>query len=228
MATLTAGTGFATLARILHAAASVGPGSWDRKPGKAEPASEPALSDDLLALFTLLRDRGTPYLLVGGVALLRYIDGRNTDDIDLLLSVESLAKLPEIVVGDRNKDFARGTFRTLRVDLLLTANPLFKQVQDRHATTHRFRELEVRCATVEGLVLLKLYALPSLYRQGDLQKAALYEADITMLCHKHRPEVAPLLAAVRPHVEAGQFEELSAIARDIAERVARMGRASGH
>jgi hypothetical protein len=36
-------------------------------------------------LFTLLREREIEFVLVGGVALLQYIEGRNTEDIDLIM-----------------------------------------------------------------------------------------------------------------------------------------------
>ena len=38
------------------------------------------------SLFKLLDERQIDYLLVGGVALLSYVDGRNTQDINLILS----------------------------------------------------------------------------------------------------------------------------------------------
>jgi hypothetical protein len=156
------------------------------------------------------------------VALLKYIHGRNTDDVDLVMSVSSLTKVPELDVGDRSGDFARGKFRSVRVDLLLTRNRLFKLVHDRYASTLTFLEIEVRCATVEGLILLKLYALPSLHRQGDAQRVALYEGDITMLCLGHQPDLGPLLTVLRDHVTAGEHEELVKVVAEIGQRVKRL------
>ncbi|MFN0011407.1 MAG: hypothetical protein ACKVS8_07160 [Phycisphaerales bacterium] len=241
MASLPVGTPLGNLARILHAASVLGPFAWGggahrRAPGgpaeggvggggSGDGAS--TLSGDLLALFTLLRDRSVPRLLVGGIALLKYIDGRNTDDVDLLISSAGLAKVPEIVIADRNNDFARGTFRSLRVDILLTENPLFRLVHEGYATTHRFNEIEVPVATAAGLVILKLYALPSVYKQSDLQRAALYETDIAMLCQRCQLALPPLLASVRTHVEPGQFEELARIAAEIEARLARMNAHKG-
>jgi hypothetical protein len=37
-------------------------------------------------LFDLMDERQISYLLVGGVALLSYVDGRNTQDIDFIIS----------------------------------------------------------------------------------------------------------------------------------------------
>ena len=190
------------------------------------PAPDDNLPQQIHELFALLRDRNVPYLLVGGVALLRYIDGRNTEDIDLLLSVESLSALPEITLSDQNPFFARGAFKNLRVDLLLTANPLFKLVQDKFATAHRFHELDVRCATVEGLILLKLYALPSLYRQGNTQRIALYETDILMLAQRYHPDMQRLLDTLNPYLEAGQLQSLMDIVLDIRQRISRIDNAA--
>jgi hypothetical protein len=221
MSTLPHRATLGTLAHILHAAAAVGPGAWDRGDARGKDAvSESTLSNDLIALFALLRDRRVSYLLVGGVALLRYIDGRNTDDIDLILAVDDLKRVPEIVITpspsadsdattcngqpreragvrvrpiEKQSDRVKSRFRNVRVDLLLTSNDVFNLAMQRFRTTHQFAEIEVPCATVEGLVLLKLYALPALYLQGDLQRAALYETDIVMLCQRHRPDIAPLV-----------------------------------
>ena len=48
------------------------------------------------------------------------------------------------------------------------------------------------CATPEGLILLKLYALPSLYRQSELRRANLYEADLAALLLAAHPTMEPL------------------------------------
>ena len=71
-------------------------------------------------------------------------------------------KIPELKIEDRSDFFARGKFRSIQVDLLLTKNPLFKIVAEKFATRHSFDELTVPTATVEGMILLKLFALPSL------------------------------------------------------------------
>jgi len=62
------------------------------------PESAAQMSDDLARLFALLAGRNVPYALVGGIALLRYIHGRNTADVDVILSVNSLAAVPEISI----------------------------------------------------------------------------------------------------------------------------------
>ena len=223
MVKLASGTSLRSVAEILRNAAVFGRTQWtDKGMPNMTPAPDANLSQQIHELFALLRDRNVQYLLVGGVALLRYIDGRNTEDIDLLLSVESLSTLPEITLADQNPFFARGAYKNLRVDLLLTANPLFKLVPDKYATVHRFHELDVHCATVEGLILLKLYALPSLYRQGNAQRIALYETDILMLAQRYRPDMRPLLDTLTPFLEPGQLSSLKDIVLDIQHRLSRI------
>ena len=132
--------------------------------------------------------------------------------------------IPEITVLDRNRDIARCTFASLRVDVLFTTNPLFELIQRKHATIHRFLESDVRCATVEGLIVLKLYALPTLYRQGDGQRIGLHENEIFMLCERYRPSMEPLYAIVQPYVDADEMRELRSIVTDIEARIQRVDR----
>jgi hypothetical protein len=227
MSTLLANSPVRSVAEVLHAAAAVGHDAWATRMTRHDPPSELQLSKDLLRLFSVLRDRRVAYVLVGGIALLRYIEGRNTQDIDLLLSAKALPQLPELVLSDQNRDFARGKFKSVAVDVLFTENPLFELVHERCATTHQFQEVEVRIATVEGLLLLKLYALPSLHRQGDGRRIALYEADITMLCQRYRPPVDPLLGTLAKFVEPGAMHELRNIMADIQRRIDRVDRSKG-
>lgn len=250
MATLNARTSLASLARILHAAALLGPDAWEGRAGGGPvggsgggdeggeggesgaprgggAGEERGLSEDLRRLFEALDRERVRYVLVGGVALLRYIDGRNTDDIDLVMSVASMERVPGLSIEDRTGDFARGRFGALRVDVLLTKNKVFKLVDERFACPQAFRELTVRCATVEGLILLKLYALPALYRSGNAQRVALYESDITMLCLRHGPALGPLLAILSSALTPSELDDLRTVATEIEQRVARLRRVQG-
>jgi hypothetical protein len=219
------------VADILEAAAVVGHAAWNdgsrSEHTRMASNAESNLSQDVLDLFSLLRDRGVSYLLVGGVALLKYIEGRNTQDIDFVLSAEALDKLPEMAVSQREHEVVRARFRSVRVDVLLTTDPVFRLVHDRYATTHPFQELSVRCATVEGLLLLKLYALPSLYRQADTQRIALYETDILMLVDRYHPSLDAVLETLQPFIDEGAMAGLRNIVADIEQRIARMRRDGG-
>jgi len=197
------------------------------RPCGLEPGSSPDFAQAVTALFRLFKERGVSCLLVGGVALLKYIEGRNTGDIDFLMSADSLSRLPEIEITGRKDDFAFGRFRGLEVDILLTSNRVFALAAERFAATHRFAEMEVACATVEGLILLRLYALPFLYSQRDFARVSLYEADLRMLMQRHRPDVPPLVDLLAPHLSPAQVRELRGIVREIQEQIQRSEQRAG-
>jgi len=171
--------------------------------------------------FTLLGEREIDYVLVGGIALLQYVEGRNTEDIDLIMAVSALEHLPELHVETRDVDFARGKFGDLRVDLLLTSNPLFEEVQNHFTTSKDFVDYVIPCATVEGLVLLKLYSLPSLYRQGNFTRVGLAENDIATLIHIHHPQLQPILDVLANYSSAGDMAQVSQIVEEIQQRLER-------
>jgi hypothetical protein len=185
--------------------------------------SDSSILDTVDRLFVLLDERRIGYLLVGGIALLQYVEGRNTEDIDLILAPSSLARLPEIEITGQEEGFARGTFEGLKIDLLLTSNRLFEIAARRYGTTRSFVEREIPCATVEGLILLKLYALPSLYRQGNMVRAALYETDVLTLIHGYQPDLEPLFQELAPHLSATDLSALRKIVAEIQTRIARFG-----
>lgn len=171
--------------------------------------------------FTLLSEREIDYVLVGGIALLQYVEGRNTEDIDLIMAVSALERMPELDVSTRDVDFARGKFGELRVDLLLTSNPLFDEVRKRFTTSKHFVDHAIPCATVEGLVLLKLYALPSLYRQGNFTRVGLAENDIATLIHIHKPTLQPILDVLENYLSTTDMVQVKQIVDEINERLER-------
>jgi hypothetical protein len=186
-----------------------------------------SLPESVERLFDLLHEREIGYLLVGGVAMLGYVEGRNTEDIVLILAVSDLEKLPEITVEDLDADFVRGQFERLRVTLLLTRNPLFEKVRRQHATTGRFIERDVPCATVEGLLLLKLYALPSLYRQGNFARVGLYENDVATLIEAYRPSLEPLFLELSGYLGPTDLATVRDIVSEIRTRIERFRGESG-
>ena len=183
-----------------------------------------ALLQTVSRFFALMNEREVEYLLVGGVAMLHYVEGRNTEDIDLIVAVASLGALPEITIEHRDGHFACGRFDDLRVELLLTTNPLFALVQRRYATQHTFRERRIPCATVEGLILLKLYALPSLYRQGNFARVGLYENDLATLMHTYQPDLEPLFADLGSQLSPADLEEVRRITAELQQRIERFRR----
>jgi hypothetical protein len=172
-------------------------------------------------LFELLEERQIDYVLVGGIAMLAYVDGRNTQDIGLIVDRGDLAKLSEIRIESQYAEFARGWFGDLRVDFLFAEGKLFDRVRQKFSTTKRFAEHDVKCATVEGLLLLKLSALPDKYRRGHFDRVELYENDIRTLLRIFRPNVAPLFDELSKFMLQSDLDEIRKIVADIEERLAR-------
>ena len=75
--------------------------------------------------------------------------------------------------------------------------------------------------TVEGLILLKLYALPSLYRQGKFDRASIYESDITLLLLNYKIDLVPLVKILKKHVLASDIEEINQTITDLQTRIRR-------
>jgi hypothetical protein len=226
--TLPEGVSLRRVAEVLLDAWEADPRRWMNAPPQLrdDAQSRPAMPvpQDAMDLFRLLAERRVDYLLVGGLAMLTYIKGRNTKDVDLLMSVAALEKMPEIIIEDRNDLFARGKFCSIQVDLLLTANPLFKIVLERFATRHPFEELAVPTATVEGMILLKLFALPSLYRQFDWERIHVYEGDVKTLLALHRPAMERLFTLLEPHIPPTDLNELKKIVSEEQQRIAKAER----
>ena len=183
--------------------------------------NENALLDAVERLFELLDSRAIDYVLVGGIAILHYVEGRNTEDIDLILSLQAIQQLPEITITQQDANFARGEFRGLQIDVLLTKNPLFKLILTRHAVQANFMNRMVNLASVDGLLLLKMYALPSLYRQGNFARVGLYENDIATLIQKFEPKAEQLLSQLEPFLDRHDRDELQGILVDVRQRIAR-------
>jgi hypothetical protein len=211
-----------TLAAVLYHAQVFNPKRWDTLVSQSEFNSLIAIVD---SLFEDLERSGIPYVLVGGIAMLVYVEGRNTEDIDLILHRPDLNQLNQMVITEENRDFARAHYQGLQVDLLLTQNPLFGLVQQHHTTDVQWGNRCIPCATPQGLVVLKLYALPSLYRQGQFDRAALYETDILQLAYHNTLPLEPAIKIVDPHVLASDRAEIREIAKDIEQRLQRMRRA---
>lgn len=176
--------------------------------------------------FGLLENRKIEYVLVNGIALLTYVEGRNTQDIDLIMALPSLSKLTEIKIESQDMYFARGKFGELQIDILLTKNPLFDQVAKTYSTEKQFMDRTIRCATVEGLILLKLFALPSLYRQGSFERVGIYENDIATLMNAFNPQMEPLFKELGKHLNKDDIAEAQKIVSDIEARIQRFRKAN--
>jgi hypothetical protein len=145
------------------------------------------------------------------------------------MALPSLSKLPEIKIESQDIYFAHGKFGELQIDILLIKNPLFAKVAEKYTTTKQFMDRTIRCATVEGLILLKLFALPSLYRQacpepyrrGSFERVGIYENDIATLINAFNPEPTPLLLELDKHLNETDMNEARQIMADIESRIRR-------
>jgi hypothetical protein len=185
-----------------------------------------SLLESVEQLFALLETRQIEYVLVGGIALLHYVEGRNTEDLDLIMALSSLKKLPEIKVTSQDMYFVRGEYGELQIDILLTKNPLFKKVQNKYAVNRHFLERDIPFATVEGLLLLKLYALPSLYRQGNFARVGIYENDIATLIYEYKPDLSLITNELSTYVNDSDFTEIENIISEIQQRIDRFQKGS--
>ena len=185
-------------------------------------------------LFNLLEERKSDYVLVGGIALLTYVEGRNTQDIDLIMALPSLTKIPEVQIFSQDMYFARGQFGELQIDVLLTRNPLFEAVAKNYSTVKKFLDRDIRCATVEGLILLKLFALPSLYRQAcpepcrrsSFERVGIYENDLSVLIYNFQPDMAALLTDLSGYLNDTDLAQVRQIVTDIEARIRKFRNAS--
>lgn len=170
-------------------------------------------------LFDLLEERQVQYVLVGGIAMLVYVEGRNTQDIDLIVVRKDLAKLPEIRIEEENPEFARGWLEQVRVDFLFPRNKLFERIRKDFSINKRFADRDIPCATVEGLLLLKLFALPSLYRQARFDRVRTYQKDIADLIAGYHPSTALLLKELSLHLLPSDLEEIQKIVDQIEQEI---------
>ena len=137
------------------------------------------------------------------------------------MAASSLEKLPELKVSSQDMYFVRASYNELKIDILLTQNPLFKEVHSQYSQVERFLDRNIPLATVEGLLLLKLYALPSLYRQGNFARVGIYENDIATLLHDYQPDVSSLLGELSRYVNESDLSEIKGVVSDVQNRIKR-------
>ena len=171
--------------------------------------------------FAVLEQRKIDYVLVGGIAILHYVEGRNTQDLDLVMAVSSLEKLPELKISSQDMYFVQANYNDLQIDILLTKNPLFEKVHREYSKVEKFLDRNIPLATVEGLLLLKLYALPSLYRQGNFARVGIYENDVATLLHYYQPDISSLLGELSNYLNENDLAKIKSVISDIQNRIKR-------
>ncbi len=219
------------IGQVLRAAAVF---NFSRHPSRESFMDASNISQEAEEFFDLLEARRVSFLLVGGLAMLAHVRGRNTEDVDLIISVLDQQRLePEVVLVDAGRPFAMGRYKQLRIDYLDAAEPFFKLVVERYSERRQFDFLAggrlLDCATPEGLMLLKLYALPNVTRQGDWKRVNIYETDILDLWMAQPGlDLSGLLKTLRPFVwEGGLYSLEHEVLPDLARRKARLERVAG-
>jgi len=184
-------------------------------------ANDGDLFDAARIFISALEQDNIPHVLVGGLAVLQYVDGRNTRDIDLIIDEDDLDKLPDFTLEEKGDGVASGTSGPLRVNLYFTTNSLFALVSEGHSEMRSFFRNRLRCATPHGIILLKLFTLPLLYRQGNLDRAALHETDILLLLHHTPIPSETLLNTLTTHMPDSDINTLREVLDDIQTRLTR-------
>ena len=139
----------------------------------------------------------------------------------MLIAASSLEKLPELKIANQELYFVRANYGELQIDVWSTQNPLFKKVLRKYSKAQPFLDRNIPLATVEGLLLLKLYALPSLYRQGNFARVGIYENDIATLLNYYQPDMPALLSELAKYVDENDLAEIKSIVADIHNRISR-------
>ncbi len=193
---------------------------WTSKE-QTHPMSPASIPEDTEKFLDALEAAQVPYLLVGGIALLQYVETRNTQDIDFILALDHAKTIQGLEIRDINEFFAQAFYGDLQVDLLRPTNPLFRTILETESTLSDFQGRSLKTATPKGLIILKLYALPSLYRQGDITRAAIYESDITALLNAHPSPHQDLLSPLADHLTTSDLNEVAKILDEISQKLSR-------
>jgi len=177
----------------------------------------------LVAFITLLESMDIEYALVGGAALLTMDDcQRPTDDFDFIIDKADINRISELTQESSDRNFGRYSYQGTRIDALYRANPIFDYVIKNCVDSAVIEDKTIIRATPEGIILLKLYALPSLYQQGQQRRAVTYENDILgLLMQSVDVNFERILKVLASELLPSQIDELRDILEDCQRRARR-------
>lgn len=177
-------------------------------------------TDQLITFITLLEAEGIAYALVGGAALMTMDDCmRPTDDFDFIVSRRDIEQLAELQQESSDRNFGRYLYQGTRIDALYRDNPIFEHVMNNCLDSVVIKGKEIVRASPQGIILLKLYALPSLYQQGQQRRAMTYENDISALLLQCTDiSFDEVLGVLAGELIPGQIDELRNILEDCQRR----------
>ncbi|NJM99764.1 MAG: hypothetical protein HC800_23835 [Phormidesmis sp. RL_2_1] len=179
--------------------------------------------DDFLTLIELLETKGIDYALVGGVAMMAIApNARATDDYDFIGQRSDFESISELSKVSSDQNFGRYRHNTTIVDTLFVENPVFAHALDAYQADCTIAGKTVRSLSPSGIALLKLYALPSLYLQGQHIRVAAYEQDLEVLfIVDSRINEDALLKFLGKHLVQSQIVELNNTCEDIRRKLSR-------
>ena len=164
----------------------------------------------------LLAENDIDIVCVCGIALLSYMRDRNTHDLDLIISKADFRKIaPSLKITKADENFANcETYDGLKVNFLFIKKAL-SQKRD-------YQEGSFYIATVEGLVLMKLYAWADLRFNGQLfddkfllTKSLRYKNDIEVLLLNYEVNLTPLEKILKKNLDASKF----GLVKDLIDRI---------
>ena len=174
----------------------------------------------LISFIALLDAKGIEYALVGGAALLTMDDcKRPTDDFDFIIAKADIEQVEELEREGSDRNFGRYLYQGTRIDALYRDNPIFEYVMRNCLDSVLIEGKKITRATPEGIILLKLYALPSLYQQGQQRRAVTYENDILgLLVQPIDISFDRVLQVLSGELLPSQIDELRNILEDCQRR----------
>ena len=106
---------------------------------------------------------------------------RTTAYYDYIIAKDDIETVEELQKESSDRNFGRYLYQGTRIDALYRDNPIFDYVMTNCLDSAVIEGRKITRATPESIILLKLYALPSLYQQGQHRRAMTYENDISGL-----------------------------------------------
>ncbi|MGB7084008.1 MAG: hypothetical protein WBD47_00530 [Phormidesmis sp.] len=179
--------------------------------------------DDFLTLIELLETEGIDYAVVGGVAMMAIAsDARATDDYDFIGRRSDFESIRELSEVSSDKNFGRYRHNETIVDTLFVENPVFAHALKNYPSDCQIAGKTIQSLSPSGIALLKLYALPSLYLQGQRVRVATYEQDLEILfIVDPKIDEDALLKFLSKHLVQSQIEELKHTCEDIRQKLSR-------
>ena len=179
--------------------------------------------DDFLRLIELLETKGIDYALVDGVAMMAIAPGsRATDDYDFIGQRRDFENIDELAQVSADQNFGRYRHNKTIVDTLFIENPVFAYALKNYQANCAIAGKTIRSLSPSGIALLKLYALPSLYLQGQHIRVATYEQDLEVLfIVDSKIDEDSLLNFLKKHLAESQIAELKNTCREIRQKLSR-------